>query len=107
MNLLEKYITGINSGNAATLAEVFAEETIFDDEGTKKIFGKSTHLTSRKAIRRSFRFIMPFKPKATILSMEGSVMEYDVVVLWIKMELRGTLIKEENGLIKEYVCKLR
>jgi len=107
MHLLEKYVQGINSGKAATLAAVFAPDAIFDDEGTKKLFGKAVYLTSRKAIRRGFTFMMLFKPKASILSLKGDVMEYDMAVMGKKLQLKSTLVKEENGLIKEFCCRLR
>ena len=102
MALLEKYSQYLKAGDAGGMAALFAENGEFYDDAPSKLGLKPISVKGRRNIEGFFR--ETFKRgglNATNVAINGNAMRYDVAVGKIVLLCLGVL-KEENGLIKEY-----
>ena len=102
MALLEKNSQYLNAGDGTGMAALFAENGEFYDDAPGKLGLKPISVKGRKNIDAFFR--ETFKRgglDATNVAINGDAMRYDVAVGKVVLLCLGVL-KEENGLIKEY-----
>ena len=102
MALLEKYSQYLEAGDASGMAALFAEKGEFYDDAPSKLGLKPISVKGRKNIEAFFR--ETFKRgglDAANVAINGNAMRYDVAVGKVLLLCLGVL-KEENGLIKEY-----
>ena len=102
MNLLEKYCECAKAGDAEKFSELFAEDGIFHDDAPTQIGMDPLHLEGRAAIRETFDMIFSQGGmEIANVAIYGTAMRYDVINGDITFLALG-VVKEENGLIKQY-----
>ncbi len=102
MSLLEKYCEHLKAGDAEKFCELFAEDAVFHDEAPTQIGMDALHLEGKSAIKEIFSMIIP--PEGMDISniaVYGNAMRYDLKNGDVTFLALGVM-KEENGLIKEY-----
>ena len=102
MTLLEKYSQYLKAGDASAMAALIAKDGEFYDDAPSKLGLKPMSFKGREKIEAIFREI--FKGgglNVTNVAINGNTMRYDVVVGEVVLLCLGVL-KEENGLIREY-----
>ena len=102
MNLLEKYCEYARAGDAEKFSELFAEDGIFHDEAPTQIGMDPLHLEGRAAIRETFDMLFSQGGmEIDNVAIFGGAMRYDLISGDVTFLALGVM-KEENGLIKEY-----
>jgi len=102
MELLEKYSQYLKTGDASAIAALFAKDGEFHDDVPVKLGLEPISFKGRENIETFFR--ETFKGvglNATNVAINGNAMRYDVTFGDVVLLCLGVL-KEENGLIKEY-----
>lgn len=103
MRLLNQYLEHLAAGDAEKVALLFSEDGIFYDEGPVKMNMKPVTIKGREDIRVFFQRVFSAQGpiKASNVNINGNAMRYDVDVGDLRIMALG-LLKEEEGLIKEY-----
>jgi hypothetical protein len=104
MNLFEKYLKSLESGDPEKMASLFTEDALFYDEGPVKMGGEPIHLKGRGKIMALYQQAFSFNGGplfATNVVINGNAMRYDIRIGEI-LYLALSQMKEENGLIAEY-----
>jgi hypothetical protein len=102
MTLLEKYSQYLKTGDASAIAALFDKDGEFCDDAPSKLGLKPISFRGRQKIEAFFR--ETFKGdglNVTNVAINGNAMRYDVVVGEVVLLCLG-VVKEEDGLIKEY-----
>lgn len=100
--LLEKYRQCLKEGDAPGMSALFAEDGKFHDDAPAALGLQAIRVEGRREIENFFR--ETFKRgglDVRNVAINGNAMRYDVSVGKTMLLCLGVL-KEENGLIKEY-----
>lgn len=106
--ILEKYVAGLNAGNADQVAELYAEECSFVDGDTRPNGFPDVVAEGRECVRKAFEGVFDtYEVKATIVKMNPNSMEYDVELAGLTIPCIGAATCDEDGKIKEYIVRPR
>lgn len=103
MSILQSYSEYLKTGNIGSMASLFAEDGHFYDEAPAKLGLQAISLEGRSNIEAFFTGV--FKQGGldiTNVAINGNAMRYDVKIGDTVLLALG-VVKEENGLIKEYI----
>lgn len=107
MTMLEKYVKGLNEGDADQIAALFTEDCQFDDGGARPFGYDDLCARGRENVRVAFKGVFDaFKVKAEIVKQNPNSMEYDVTLGELFIPCIGTMTLTD-GLIKEYIVRPR
>ncbi len=102
MHLLERYCEHLKEGEVEKFCDLFAEDAIFHDEAPTQIGMDALHLEGKAAIKETFSMVIPPEGiEIDNIAVYGNAMRYDLKNGDITFLALGVM-KEENGLIKEY-----
>lgn len=109
MNLLEKYAEAFDQCDIEKMKEVWCEDGIFDDIAVKLLTGMPGYFKGKENIIQMFSDLFSNDIQVRILKMYpgGKKMDYDVIVNGSPLPCFGTLIDEEDGRMKYYLCQPR
>ena len=103
MSLLNRYVEHLAAGDAEKVSLLFAVDGIFYDEGPVKMNMEPVTIKGREGIRAFFQQVFSAQGPivASNVCINGNAMRYDVGVGDLQIMALG-LLREEEGLIKEY-----
>ncbi len=102
MNLLQAYCDYVKAGDAKKVASLFTEDAYFLDEAPVKLGLDPIESNGKKAIEEMFEGLLAGGGlKIDNINTNQNAMRYDVDLGGIVVLTLGVM-KEENGLIKEY-----
>ena len=106
--VLEKYVAGLNSGNADHVAELYADECSFVDGGARPFGFPDVVANGREGVRDAFKGVFEtYKVEAKIVKLNPNSMEYDVELADLHIPCIGAATCDEEGKIKEYIVRPR
>ncbi len=106
--ILQKYVAGLNSGNAEQVAALFAEECSFVDGGARPWKFPDVVASGREGVKKAFEGVFAtYTVKANIVRQNPNSMEYDVDLAELHIPCIGAATVDENGLITEYIVRPR
>lgn len=107
MDLLEKYIEALNSGDPKKVASLFTEEGKFDDGGARPFGFDDIRMAGKQNIEQAFTGVFAqFKVKAELVEKKSNYMEYNVTLGDLFIPCIG-IVEEQDGLIKAYTVRPR
>ncbi len=80
--LFESYVNAVNNWNPEAIVNLFTEDGVFDDKGTRGIYKPEDvppTLYGQEQIRNTFQAWTALDIKITVVEIKGNVMYYDVV----------------------------
>lgn len=108
MSVLEKYVDSFNSNDSKVFASIFAEDCVFSDTAPTKAGMDPMWVNGRECVDMIFNMYFNNMPmSATFVSLNGNELDYFIHYPGFDMPCRGTLLEEENGLIKRYSVAFR
>ncbi len=106
--ILEKYVAGLNSGNADQVAELYAEECDFVDGGARPFGFPDVVAHGKEEVRAAFKGVFEtYKVEAKIVRLNPNSMEYDVELAGLHIPCIGAATCNEDGSIREYIVRPR
>ncbi len=106
--VLEKYVAGLNAGNADQVAELYAEECSFVDGGARPFGFPDVVASGREGVRQAFAGVFQtYTVKANIVKLNPNSMEYDVDLAGLLIPCIGAATCNEEGKITEYIVRPR
>ncbi|WKY44072.1 nuclear transport factor 2 family protein [Eubacteriaceae bacterium ES2] len=107
MTILDKYVAGLNSGDADQVASLFAEDCKFDDGGARPFGFDDLAVEGRENLRAALQGVFGSAAvKATIIKQNPNSMEYDVNLGELSIPCIGA-VSVKDGLIQEYIVRPR
>lgn len=107
MTMIEKYIEGLNKGDADKIAELFSEDCTFDDGGARPFGYDDLCAEGRENVRAAFKGVFnALTVKAEIVKQNPNSMEYNVTLGELSVPCIGAMTLKD-GLIKEYIVRPR
>ena len=104
--ILEKYVAGLNSGNADQVAELYAEECSFNDGGARPFGFTDVVASGREGVRAAFAGVFEaYKVEAKIIKLNPNSMEYDVELAGLHIPCIGAATCNEEGKITDYIVR--
>lgn len=106
--ILEKYVAGLNSGDANQVAELFAEECDFVDGGARPWKFPDVVASGKEGVRQAFTGVFEaYQVKANIVKLNPNSMEYDVFLAGLEIPCIGAATVNDEGKITEYIVRPR
>ena len=107
MSILEKYVEGLNQGDAEKIAALFMEDAKFDDGGARPFGFDDLRAEGKENIKAAFAGVFAgAKVKAEIVRLNPASMEYDVYLGDLHIPCIGTATVKDD-LITEYIVRPR
>lgn len=107
MTILEKYVAGLNSGDANQVAELFTDDCKFDDGGARPFGFDDLCVQGKENLRTALQGVFASAAvKAEIVKQNPNSMEYDVKLGELMIPCIGAM-SEKDGLITEYIVRPR
>ncbi|MCL1982455.1 MAG: nuclear transport factor 2 family protein [Clostridiales bacterium] len=106
--ILTQYVERMNNKDAKGIAELFAQDCLFNDGGGRPWGFDDIVVNSRDGVYNVFADVLASNDvKATIIKLNNASMEYDVQFGDILMPCVGTVTINEDSLISEYIVRPR